>query len=252
MTSLQNAPSVGTGPRGWKRPPCMTQAPRQSTAMEHARVQVERVSQAQRSSSVAAAPRLPSTLSTSSASSHSLVSWISGCAGVSLSQTMPCRIRVMAKVPATRSARDWTGSMSVRTRLTSAMRFEASSARARRPTTAGAMRICVSKRAKGSREPASVASASSGSSSSKHCSALGAGTATAGGGRGREAPSLAATCETQARSAARSKARGSVDQSTSSPPPGSGLTTTDSVSSGKTLRGSAPSGKALRPLRDAQ
>mmetsp|Transcript_76652 Transcript_76652/g.236805 ORF Transcript_76652/g.236805 Transcript_76652/m.236805 type:complete len:234 (-) Transcript_76652:796-1497(-) len=233
----------------------MTQASCQKTTMEHTRVHAESVPQAHRSSSAMAPGRPPDTCMTSSASVHSEVSSISGLAGVSLSQTMPCKRRVTAMTPPRRSARDCAGSISMRMELTKTVLFQPSTPRPRRPTRAGAMRIWESKRAKGSRDWASAASSSrprSGSPSSKQRSPPDGGAAGSAEGGGSAAPSFAAARATHWRSAERSKARGRADHSTRRPPPGMGFATADSASPGSTAEGSAPAGKAPRPPRVAQ
>mmetsp|Transcript_121236 Transcript_121236/g.354403 ORF Transcript_121236/g.354403 Transcript_121236/m.354403 type:complete len:268 (-) Transcript_121236:640-1443(-) len=259
ITSLQKAPSWGPAPpapSAWKRPACMTHSSCQKTAMEQIRVLAESAPQAHRSSSAAAPLRPPARRSTSSASSHSLVSCILGSAGVSLSQIIPCKTSVTAIHPPRRSARDCAGSMSMRMEFTSTILFQPRNPKATKPTNAGATRIWLSKRAKGSRDLAWEASSASpprsGNPTSKHCSLVVGATAPAEEGNGSAAPSLAATCATHSRSAARSKARGNADQSTSRPPPGSGFAMADSTSSGKTADGSAPAGNASRPCRVAQ
>mmetsp|Transcript_50704 Transcript_50704/g.121106 ORF Transcript_50704/g.121106 Transcript_50704/m.121106 type:complete len:214 (-) Transcript_50704:985-1626(-) len=210
MTSSQKARCTGRLPVN--KPPCMMQSPRQKMAMELALVARLKALQAHTSSSLALGLTLLSTHRTPLASSHRDVSSMSGVFGVSLIQTKPCSSSVTERTPAHKSARVCAGSTPYldASENTKDWRFRISTPRPIIPTSVGAMRICVSNLAKGSRTASSLSSNGRGRPSSKQTSCMDS----PGLSPFRSKPSLAAAFATHIRSASLSKARGCADHST--------------------------------------
>ena len=132
-------------------------------------------------------------------------------------------------------------------------RFKIRTPKPSMPRKVGAIRICVSNLANGSRcATSSFSSNEIGKSSSKQTSATSEGWSCKSFSSFSSRPNFEAALATQRRSASLSNARGRADHMIKWPPPGIGFTTAASVSTGRTLAGRSLFGKDSRPLWVAQ